>query len=148
MVRHGLRSLEPVFDLWQLYATYFEMHYIGKVVGLVETVHSSTILGVRVKGGGGIWLMTDCQNFINGKLPETNYGNIRFVMRWSWGIYAPLGGNYQVTIGFRMGVSLTNFHGVPRRIVWATYLNRGAVCDSRQTGSLHFDRAALRATWS
>ena len=28
-------------------------------------------------------------------------------------------------MGFRMGVSLTDFHGLPRRIVWATYLNRG-----------------------
>ena len=83
-------------------------------------------------GGGGTWLMADCQNIIDGKLPETNYGSIRFVVRWSWWIYVPFRGNYHVIVGFRMGVSLTNFQGLPRRIVWATYRDKGGVCDSRR----------------
>ena len=60
-----------------------------------------------------------CQNFIEQKIclkriivtSISSYDEVGEIM------YPLGGGNYQVTIGFRTGVSLTNFHGLPIRIV-------------------------------
>ena len=60
------------------------------------------------------------------------------------------GGDYQVIVlRFPDGSFLDKLSALVKtnRLSYLSQ-QRGAVCDSRQTGSLHFDRAALRATWS
>ena len=152
----GGQSAEPGNSFWPLATLFYRFRnalYWESCRSRRDVSLEYHIGGVRGEGSVGSmthgWGEAACRNFIDGKLSETNYGSIRFVVRWSWGICVHLGGQLP-------GADRFPDRGLFDKLSWLAKTNcvnylsqpRGGVCDSRETGFLHFDRAVLRATWS